>query len=203
MTYEGLGVVVNGRTYSIRDDWGFRDWVALADIKAWILADAPGGGAPIGSILMWSDLNGSIPTGWALCDGTANNPGPDLRDRFIIASGTTHGVDTTGGSATLTHAGTAIGNHTVTQPDAHTTGVAHTHQIRRERSATTGAATTQIARTADTSSTIDETVFTESTGSASVTHSGTAVDAHSVTQPNDHTSVEPPYYALKFIQRMT
>lgn len=42
---------------------------------------------------------------------------------------------------------------------------AHNHKIRRERSATTGAATTQIARTGDTSSTIDETVFTENTGS--------------------------------------
>lgn len=42
---------------------------------------------------------------------------------------------------------------------------AHTHQILRERSATTGGATTQIARTADTSSTVDTNVNTESTGS--------------------------------------
>ncbi|MBI3936931.1 MAG: hypothetical protein HY323_08135 [Betaproteobacteria bacterium] len=41
----------------------------------------------------------------------------------------------------------------------------HNHQIRRERSATTGSATTQIARTADTTSTVDEAVFSENTGS--------------------------------------
>lgn len=42
---------------------------------------------------------------------------------------------------------------------------AHNHQIRRERSATTGGTATQIARTADTSSTIDENIFTENAGS--------------------------------------
>lgn len=48
---------------------------------------------------------------------------------------------------------------------------AHNHQILRERSATTGGATTQIARTADSSSTVDTNVFTENTGSGqAVTH---------------------------------
>lgn len=41
---------------------------------------------------------------------------------------------------------------------------AHNHQTLRERSATTGGATTQIARTPDTSSTVDTAVFTENTG---------------------------------------
>lgn len=41
---------------------------------------------------------------------------------------------------------------------------AHNHQILRERSATTGGATTQIARTGDTSSTVDTNVFTENAG---------------------------------------
>jgi microcystin-dependent protein len=40
----------------------------------------------------------------------------------------------------------------------------HNHQTLRERSATTGGATTQIARTGDTSSTVDTNVFTENTG---------------------------------------
>ena len=42
---------------------------------------------------------------------------------------------------------------------------AHSHQILRERSATTGAATTQIARTADTSSTVDTNISTAEAGS--------------------------------------
>lgn len=41
---------------------------------------------------------------------------------------------------------------------------AHNHQTLRERSATTGGATTLIARTSDTSSTVDTAVFTENTG---------------------------------------
>jgi len=114
---------------------------------------------------MWSSLNGSIPTDWAECNGTANSPGPDLRDRFVVGRGAKT-VDTTGGAA------------------AHTSVAAHVHQMRRERSATTGGATTLIARTSDTSSTVDEAVNTESTGAASVNH-------------------EPPWYALIYIQRMT
>lgn len=55
---------------------------------------------------------------------------------------------------------------------------AHNHQIRRERSATTGTATTLLARTSDTSSTVDVNVFTENTGS------GTAF------------STMPPYFTV-------
>lgn len=39
-------------------------------------------GVPIGVIVMWSGSIGSIPSGWALCDG--NNGTPDLRGRFIV-----------------------------------------------------------------------------------------------------------------------
>lgn len=38
-----------------------------------------------GMILMWSGLDNNIPTGWALCNG--NNGTPDLRGRFVLASG--------------------------------------------------------------------------------------------------------------------
>jgi hypothetical protein len=56
---------------------------------------------PVGFIGMWSGLLSAIPTGWALCDGTAGRP--DLRDRFIY--GWTAGVDpgTTGGALEHKH----------------------------------------------------------------------------------------------------
>ncbi len=52
---------------------------------------------PQGVITMWS---GTIaPAGWALCDGT--NGTPDLRDRFIVAAGSTMTAGSSGGSNTL------------------------------------------------------------------------------------------------------
>lgn len=38
-------------------------------------------GSPIDTIVIWTGLLSSIPTGWQTCDGT--NGTPDLRDRFI------------------------------------------------------------------------------------------------------------------------
>ena len=47
---------------------------------------------PAGSIIKWSGK--TLPEGWALCDGTTNNPYtyleiPDLRDHFIVGAGST------------------------------------------------------------------------------------------------------------------
>lgn len=59
---------------------------------------------PIGAIVMWSGAIASIPSGWALCDGT--NGTPDLRNRFIRGvpnSSTNPGA--TGGSTTHDHSG--------------------------------------------------------------------------------------------------
>ena len=66
-----------------------------------------------GMIMLWSGSTGSIPAGWVLCNGS--NSTPDLRDRFVIAAGSTYAVGATGGSAdaiVVTHTHTA----TVTDP---------------------------------------------------------------------------------------
>lgn len=50
-------------------------------------------GVPIGGIIMWGGKVLDIPTGWALCNGQTVTIGsviyttPDLRDRFILGSG--------------------------------------------------------------------------------------------------------------------
>ena len=50
-----------------------------------------------GMIILWSGSVGSIPSGWALCNGS--NGTPDLRNRFIVGAGSTYAVAATGGSA--------------------------------------------------------------------------------------------------------
>ena len=81
--------------------------------SAWApAADGGGGGAssadPIGTITIWSGTASNIPTGYQLCDGSASATTelqairanvPDLRDKFVVGSGSTYGENDTGGSA--------------------------------------------------------------------------------------------------------
>jgi len=53
------------------------------------------GTIPVGGIILWSGT--SVPSGWALCDGS--NSTPDLRNRFVVGA---HSVSKTG---TTTQAG--------------------------------------------------------------------------------------------------
>lgn len=57
---------------------------------------------PPGGIIMWSGAVGAIPTGWVLCDGT--NSTPNLSDRFVVSSGTTYPVGSTGNATLSTEA---------------------------------------------------------------------------------------------------
>jgi hypothetical protein len=80
----------------------------------------------------------------------------------------------TGGAKSVTLTEAQIPAHTHVQN-------AHSHQILRERSATTGAATTQIARTGDTSSTVDTNVNTEP--ATAVNQNAGGGQAHTNLQP--------------------
>ena len=50
-----------------------------------------------GMIMMWSGSIASIPSGWALCNGS--NGTPDLRNRFIVGAGSTYNPNDTGGTS--------------------------------------------------------------------------------------------------------
>jgi hypothetical protein len=70
-----------------------------------------------GMIMLWSGSIASIPSGWALCDGT--NGTPNLEDRFVVGAGNTYAVNATGGSANavvVSHTHTASSSSSVTDP---------------------------------------------------------------------------------------
>jgi len=54
-----------------------------------------------GMIILWSGSIITIPSGWALCDGT--NGTPNLKKRFIVGAGDTYAVAATGGALTHIH----------------------------------------------------------------------------------------------------
>ena len=140
----------------------------------------------VGMIMLWSGSIGSIPAGWALCNGS--NGTPDLRDRFVVAAGSTYAVGATGGSAdaiVVTHNHTA----TVTDPGHLHTGVTRNPQgtIRYTLTGSTGVGTNITTGLGDTTS--------QSTNTATT---GVTV-ANAATGSSGTNANLPPYYALAYI----
>jgi microcystin-dependent protein len=148
-----------------------------------ILQNAPAVSAAFvtGMIIIWSGSLGSVPAGWVLCDG--NNATPDLRNRFVVAAGSTYAVGATGGSAnaivvTHTHTATSV----VTDPG-------HTHQYIASTLGTPQGgltATNDVAPLRQTDSAV--TGITVATTNANAGTSGTNANL-------------PPYYALAYIMK--
>lgn len=91
------------------------------------LSSAISAAVPTGVILMWSGSIATIPTGWALCDGSNNTP--DLRNRFIvgatsdISTGVTFNADTgvvSGAYAPGNTGGSVAHQLTIAEMPAHT-----------------------------------------------------------------------------------
>jgi hypothetical protein len=109
------------------------DGTTTWNVKSYLIDPSITGGAgvvPVGGIIMWSGTIATIPATWALCDGTSNIPGPDLRDKFVvgakqddagIAKSNILGALSQSGGATghshsghgnLTHTGVSVADHT-------------------------------------------------------------------------------------------
>jgi microcystin-dependent protein len=84
------------------------------------------GTIPVGGIIMWSGSIASIPTGWALCNGS--NGTPNLIDRFIVGAGSGYNPGATGGAATVTLSVDQIPSHS--HPGTAAAGGRHGHKIR-------------------------------------------------------------------------
>ena len=136
---------------------------------------------PTGGIIMWSGSIGSIPSGWALCDGTSGTP--DLRDRFVIGAHSTLAPGSVGGSSSHSH----------TQANA----LNHTHQvgsISDDVSGTVGTAV-EVATVSPGTGTL---VAPQNHNHTFVTDIFNTGNANS-TWSTDSESSLPPYYALAYI----
>ena len=135
---------------------------------------------PTGLIAMWSGSNAAIPSGWALCDGS--NGTPNLRDRFIVGSGSTYATGNTGGADSKATSSNGDHNH-----DGNTGGHALTVAEVPDLN------TLVVGGGAD-----PETVVEGLTGTGNAhTHSISSDGAHTHT-----VDVRPKYYALAFIMKV-
>lgn len=81
---------------------------AIGDVDGLTAAlDDAASSLPTGCIVLWSGSLGSIPGGWALCNGA--NGTPDLRDRFVLGAGGTSGNATATGGSRNRSLNTALG----------------------------------------------------------------------------------------------
>ena len=131
-----------------------------------------------GMILMWSGSIATIPTGWALCDGS--NGTPDLRNRFIVGAGSTYSVGNTGGSNSVTLTEGQIPSH------AHSGTTDGTETYMSHRTGTT--------KSGDSSTNS----FVSSISAEAHTHTFTT---SSVGSGQSHEN-RPPYYALAYIMKI-
>lgn len=171
---------------------------------------------PAGVIVMWS---GEVaPAGWSLCDGT--NGTPDLRNRFVVSTGSSYNLNQTGGSFTSdfagghTHTATSAGSHT---HSGSTGGTAltlaeipsHSHtwdglSTSEDNNFTAG---TRFLREGSTVNSASFTVTTSTAGNGATHNHSISSDGshnHTIGSVNDHTHFinPPPYYALAYIMKI-
>jgi microcystin-dependent protein len=131
---------------------------------------------------MWSGSIASIPTGWALCNGSSGTP--DLRSRFIVgatsdaSTGVTFNADT--GAVSGAYAPGNTGGETAHQL---TTAEmpSHSHQLSRYSG--------------------NNNVNSQSGRYALATTNDIGPDSTNSTGADDYHENRPPYYALAFIMR--
>ena len=164
------------------------------------------GTVPVGGIIMWS--GSTVPTGWALCDGTTSNgrSTPDLRGRFVVGAGTGSGLSnrtlgTTGGAETVTLAVGHLPAHNHTFSGTTSSGGAHTHTYFDAHFAE--CCPNEKMFGSDEGGDWDNRAVgqdrtTQSAGAHTHTYSGTT----SSTGSGNAIDNMPPFYALAFIMRV-
>jgi microcystin-dependent protein len=187
--------------------------VLTSDGTTWT-SSASGGAFVTGMILLWSGSIASIPSGWALCNGTSGTP--DLRDRFVVGAGNTYAVGATGGSTTRSlieanlpsHTHTFSGTGTSSNASGTTTGaisfdflsnfgcISNVPSASGAFSASTGRSNRPQGAAGTGSNTtlnLNVTAHTHSTTISGTTGGGSGTSTA--------FSILPPYYALAYIMK--
>lgn len=153
-------------------------------------SDFAGLGVPTGLVVMWSGSIASIPSGWALCDGSGGTI--DLTDSFVLGAGSTYSPGDTGGSTTFTAAGTLTVNaHVLTTSEI----PAHHHPFvdRYAGPYWTGGGGSAVCQSAYAYT------GTTATAGGSTGHGHSSEEGTSCSV--DAVACMPYYYALAFIQK--
>ena len=152
----------------------------MSQTNAQLLADSLGtastGTIPIGGIIIWSGSTGSVPDGWALCNGS--NGTPNLQDRFVVGAGSGYAVDATGGSA---DAVVVDHNHGLSGGGASGSFITEVNSNREGRKSGSTFCVDNIT-----------------TSSGNVSYTRPTVNNEGVSGTNANL---PPYYALAYIMR--
>jgi microcystin-dependent protein len=146
-------------------------------------------------IILWSGSVATIPSGWAICDGTSGTP--DLRNRFIVGAGSTYAVNATGGSAdaiVVSHSHTFSGTTSTAGDHVHNQNFNNQPFVQ---SASTGPTASGQYPSSATAGTLP-TTQTQSAGSHNHTYSGTTSSSGS----SGTNANLPPYYALAYIMKL-
>jgi microcystin-dependent protein len=157
-----------------------------------------------GMIMLWSGSTGSIPSGWALCNGSSGTP--DLRNRFVVGAGSTYAVDATGGSANAT-----LPSHTHTFSDVSTSAGSHNHYVvNSNTSSSTFSSNTQTLTWASAGGLGNSDYRGGATNSRANRARSSDVGSHTHTVSGTTSSAGasatnanlPPYYALAYIMKL-
>ena len=148
---------------------------------------------PIGGIILWSGSVGSVPGGWALCNGS--NGTPNLQDRFVVAAGSGYSVGATGGSADsilVTHSHTT--DSTINEGDTNAKSLTGTFRNDPQPAPTGIFSQTNVNHNEDSDQGNNGRLI-----SIDATHRHTT-DSQGESGTNKNL---PPYYALAYIMRTT
>ena len=152
-------------------------------------------GVPKGVIVMWFGNVSSIPSGWALCDGT--NGTPDLRDKFVVGArqddggqamtSLAGGLTKSGGSTSILISNLPSHNHGLSVASAVSAG-AHIHAVAAGGNPTGNFAIAAYAN--------EYPYNTDSAGAHTHALSGNTDSTGS------GTAYTQPYYALAYIMKL-